>query len=271
LFQSASRTISRAAESVTSSGSPDQTGTAEVARNAVGVNRAKRRIAQQVGADPYTTNPVLAKQLDDLAWAAFAGGVSLDVAMAVSTAGVATAISATATVSNLVWEKSPEDIRSIHEERLAAMGVGADAIRAFVTNRWFTPTLSVPFVDTLAQLADAKGRAALVTAAGGVASEGEARFMLNAIAMARQQGTAGDPVVAFDLAGRIVVARTRSGRLVVPAPVDLVVWTEQVRKFAGRSDLRGRPREILVTGTATPRAREGLTASKWTVRENSKR
>ena len=73
----------------------------------LGVNKAKRRIAKQVGADPYTTNPILGKQLDDLARAAFAGGVSLDVALAVSTAGVATAISTTATVSNLVWDKSP--------------------------------------------------------------------------------------------------------------------------------------------------------------------
>ena len=159
----------------------------------LGVNKAKRRIAKQVGADPYTTNPVLAKQLDDLARAAFAGGVSLDVALAVSTAGVATAISATATVSNLVWDKSPEDIRTINERKLAAMGVGADTVRAFVTNRWLTPTLSVPFVEHLAQMPAAKGRAAVVALASTVASEGEARFMVNAVSMARQISTRARP------------------------------------------------------------------------------
>jgi hypothetical protein len=270
-FHSATTTISRATESDAGSNSSPSAGTADTAMDLLGINKAKRRIAKQVGADPYTTNPVLAKQLDDLARAAFAGGVSLDVALAVSTAGVATAISATATVSNLVWDKSPEDIRTMNETRLAAMGVGADTVRAFVTNRWFTPTLSLPFVEHLAQLPAAKGRAAVVALASSVASEGEARFMLNAVAMARQASTERDPVVAVDLVGRIMVVRTRGGRVEVPAPVDYVVWTEPVRAFAQRKDLKGTERNILVTGVASARAREGLQASGWAVREHSKR
>jgi hypothetical protein len=262
-FQSASTKVSRATES--------RAGAAHTAKELLGVNQAKRRIAKQVGADPYTTNPLLAKQLDDLARAASAGGVSLDVALAVSTAGVATAISATATVSNLVWDKSPEDIRTINEQKLAAMGVGAETVRAFVTNRWFTPTLSVPFVEDLAEIPVAKGRAAVVALASTVASEGEARFMLNAVSMARQLSTEGDPVVALDLAGRILVVRTRGGRMEVPAPVDYVVWTEPVRAFAERKNLMGAQRNILVTGLASSRAHEGLQAAGWVVEEHSKR
>ncbi len=266
-FQSAATTVSRATESNAGSNA----GTGDSAMDLLGINKAKRRIAKQVGADPYTTNPVLAKQLDDLARAAFAGGVSLDVALAVSTAGVATAISATATVSNLVWDKSPEDIRTIHEQKLAAMGVGPDTVRAFVTNRWFTPTLSVPFVEHLAQLPAAKGRAAVVALAGTVASEGEARFMANAVGMARQIGTERDPVVALDLVGRIMAVRTREGRVEVPAPVDYVVWTEPVKAFAERKDMKGAKRNILVTGIASARAREGLQATGWSVQEHSNR
>jgi len=97
-FQSAETTLSRATES--RAGGNAQ-GAGYAADDVLGVNKAKRRIAKQVGADPYTSNPVLAKHLDDLARAAFAGGMSLDVALAVSTAGAATAISATARVSEL--------------------------------------------------------------------------------------------------------------------------------------------------------------------------
>ena len=171
MFQSTTTTVSRA----TQPKGANSASTTESAMDLLGVNKAKRQIAMKVGADPYTTNPVLAKKLDDLAQAAFAGGVSLDAAMAVSTAGVATAISATATVSNLVWDSSPADIRTIHENKLAAMGVGAETIRAFVTNRWFTPTLSVPFVENLAQMPSVKGRPAIVALASTVASEAEAR------------------------------------------------------------------------------------------------
>ncbi len=267
-FQSAATTVSRATES---RGANASSGASDAAADLLGINKAKRRIAKQVGADPYTTNPVLAKQLDDLARAAFAGGVSLDVALAVSTAGTATAISATATVSNLVWDKSPEDIRTIHEQKLAALGVGADTVRAFVTNRWFTPTLSVPLVEHLEQIPAAKGRAAVVALAGTVASEGEARFMINTVDMARRIGTERDPVVALDLAGRILVVRTRGGRIEVPAPVDYVVWTAPVRAFAERKDLRGAQRRILVTGLASERASEGLQATGWAVQGHSER
>jgi hypothetical protein len=269
-FQSASTKVSRATESTGASNSSQGAGTADAAKDLLGVNQAKRQIAKQVGADPYTTNPVLAKQLDDLAGAAFAGGVSLDVALAVTTAGVATAISTTATVSNLVWDKSPEDIRTINENKLAAMGVAANTVRAFVTNRWFTPTLSIPFVEHLAQIPAAKGRAAVVALASTVASEGEARFMLNAVSMARQISTERDPVVAIDLAGRILVVRTRGGRIEVPAPVDYVAWTEPVRAFAERKNLSGTQRDILVTGLASARAREGLQATGWAVKDRSK-
>jgi hypothetical protein len=270
-FQSASTKVSRATESTAASNSSQRVSTGDAAKDLLGVNQAKRQIAKQVGADPYTTNPVLAKQLDDLARAAFAGGVSLDVALAVTTAGVATAISTTATVSNLVWDKSPQDIRTINENKLAVMGVNKDTVRAFVTNRSFTPTLSVPFVENLSQIPAGKGRAAVVALASTVASENEARFMLNAVSMAREIGAGRDPVVALDLAGRILVVRTLGARIQVPAPVDYVVWTEQVKAFAERKDLKGARRDILVTGLASERAREGLQATGWTVQEHSKR
>lgn len=269
-FQSAATTISRATESAAGSSTSQHASAGDTAMDLLGVNKAKRRIARQVGADPYTTNPVLAKQLDELARAAFAGGVSLDAALAVSTAGVATAISATASISNLVWDRSPEDIRTIHEKKLAAMGVDADAVRKFVTNRWFTPTLSVPFVERLAQLSAAKGRAAVVALAGTVASEGEARFLLNAVDIARRIGTERDPVVALDLAGRVLVVRTRGGRIELPAPVDYVAWTEPVQAIAERQDLVGAKRTVVVTGIASASAREGLRATGWAVQEHSK-
>ena len=78
-------------------------------------------------------------------------------------------------------------------------------------------------------------------------------------------------MVALDLAGRVLVVRTLGARIEVPAPVDYVVWTEQVRTFAERKTLKGARREILVTGLASARAKEGLQATGWTVQEHSKR
>src|SRR5206468_2125816 len=61
-FESAATKISRATESMGGSDSSQGAGSGDAAMDLLGVNKAKRRIAKQVGADPYTTNPVLAKQ-----------------------------------------------------------------------------------------------------------------------------------------------------------------------------------------------------------------
>jgi hypothetical protein len=126
-------------------------------------------------------------------------------------------------------------------------------------------------VEDLAQIPAAKGRAAVVALASTVASEGEARFIRNAVSMARQIGTERDPIVSLDLAGRVLVVGTRSGRTEVPAPVDYVVWTAPVKAFAERKNFKSAQRAILVTGLASAPAREGLQASGWTVQEHSKR
>src|SRR6266487_2787323 len=43
-------------------------------KDAIGYSDKKRKIALQMGIDPYSTNAVLQKQLDDVAWASWAGG-----------------------------------------------------------------------------------------------------------------------------------------------------------------------------------------------------
>ena len=95
--------------------------------------------------------------------------------------------------------------------------------------------------------------------------------MLNAVSMVREVGAGRDPVVALDVAGRVLVVHTLGARIEVPVPVDYVVWTEPVRTFAERKNLKGTRREILVTGLASERAREGLQAAGWAVQEHSKR
>jgi hypothetical protein len=49
----------------------------KVAAAAFGYDDQRRRIARELGVDPYSTNPVLTKMLDDIASAAFAGGLGI--------------------------------------------------------------------------------------------------------------------------------------------------------------------------------------------------
>ena len=128
-----------------------------------------------------------------------------------------------------------------------------------------------PVRRELVQIPARKARAAVVALAGTVASESEARFMLNTVSMARHASTEADPVVSIDVDGRILVLRTRGGRVEVPAPVDYVVWTQAVKTFSEHKRSAGAQRTIRVAGVASTRAREGPHAAGWAVAEQSDR
>ena len=66
-------------------------------KDAIGYSDKKRKIALQMGIDPYSTNTVLQKELDDVAWASWAGGFTFSVA----TFPISGPIGAVLTVTNL--------------------------------------------------------------------------------------------------------------------------------------------------------------------------
>ena len=65
-----------------------------------------------------------------------------------------------------------------------------------------------------------------------------------------------------------LIAQTKTGGLLVPAPVDYAAWTERVARFAARPDLAARDRQIWLTGRLSPRARQELARLKWATRES---
>jgi hypothetical protein len=262
-FKSAGDTAQGATQSASSGG------TTEAAKDALGVNKAKRELAKKVGIDPYTTNPVLAKRLDELATAAFAGGVSLDVVMAVSTAGVATALSLTKTVSNLAWELPPEDIRKRNDAALKAIGVSDANRKALLGNRWYTPTLALAFVEALKATGVKSGADALAGLAAKSESETEARFYIGQLVMAQHYAKAGDGLASIEAPGQVGVFRTRAGHVFVPAPLDHLSWTDGVQAFAKRDHAGAKQKVVWLTGRASAAAKEGLGAAGWTVRESA--
>ena len=100
--------------------------TGKVAADAFGYDDQRRRIARELGVDPYSTNPILTKMLDDIASAAFAGGLGISAFKAVVPAGMV--ISTTTTLSNWVWDMPPGDLKVQNERSLKAMGVSQDQV-----------------------------------------------------------------------------------------------------------------------------------------------
>src|SRR5215469_7387164 len=110
--------------------------TGQVTRDIFGYEQEKRELAKGLHVDPYTTNPVLSKQLDDFALTAFRAHVAVTTSMSVFIPG-SMAITATRVVAQWVWDKPKADLILQNEQGLQALGVSDTQIKAFEHNPVF--------------------------------------------------------------------------------------------------------------------------------------
>jgi hypothetical protein len=261
-FKSIGNTVKNVATSDDSSNASDAT------KEALGINKARRGIAKKVGIDPYTRNPIAAKRLSTLANTAFAGGVSLDVIVAVGTGGLSTAISVTKTVSDLAWELPPEDIRARNQKALLGMGVSDANAKALLDNTWYTPTLALALVERLKALKVGSGHDAFVALAATSESETEARFFIDQLRMAHDYSMDGHALAAIETPAQMAVFRTTNGGVFAPAALDYVSWSNQVQAFADRHKETRGEHVLWLTGQVSADARKGLKELGWDVREH---
>jgi hypothetical protein len=236
-----------------------------VGESVIGYDDARRRMAKALQVDPYTTNPVLAKKLDEVAWAAWGGEFGLDGMVSLVPGGMAVTFTRS-WVSDLVWDVSPGDLRVRMEQRLKALGVDQDAVDRFLRQKSFTLTIQTVLVGALTSLGAGPGRPDVVAWALTAESELQARFMAGAAGILADYHRTVAPIQRVRVAGTLV-GETQSGALVIAAPVDYISWTERAAAYVQRPDLAAKAHQLWVTGRVAPRARQELTARGWAVRE----
>ena len=95
------------------------TRTGQTTRDILGYEQERRELAKNLHVDPYTTNPVLSKQLDDFATVAFRAHVGVTTTMSIFIPG-SMAITATRVVSAWVWDTPRADLIVQDEKRASA-------------------------------------------------------------------------------------------------------------------------------------------------------
>jgi hypothetical protein len=230
-----------------------------------GVAKPRRSLAQQLGVDPYTDNPLLSAKLDQVARWERAGALALSI----GTSGASIWAGIASKTLTLVCTMSPEEVRVANEKRLASLAPGASAeeVRVFLRNPAFTPTTQTLFVDQLESLLVSRGRESLVRLAGEMENYDQARFLIAAIGLLTAYHERVAPLSSVESKGWLAVGLTSTGLLILAVPVDCLAWTDRLVEFGSRSDLRAARREILMTGGATPRTRQELSARGWMLRE----
>src|SRR5215467_1326836 len=245
-------------------------------KDVIGYSDKKRKIALQMGIDPYTTNTVLQKQLDDLAWASWAGGFTFSVAtLPVSgLAGAAlTVTNLNTTVEDLLREKSPDELEQINRSTFRSMGASASDIDRILNGGAFTPTQATAFAVHLKALKGVANRGAFVKAAAQRSTtEADALFCVYTAAL-MDQINQQTPIAKIVMLGDFPVCVAKDGTIIVALQWDYAAWTsgaasftDEVQRLAGKS---GQSAHVSVglSGEISPRLREELEKRGMTVQD----
>lgn len=132
----------------------------DVAVNILGFDKQRRRLAKELGVDPYTTNNLLAARLDEVTWAAFAGGLGVNVLTSLVPGGLI--LSSSSRLSDWVWDTAPGDLRVQVGETLLSIGVPHDQVDRFLRHSYYTLSMQAVVATSLQSLDSVQGRAVVM-------------------------------------------------------------------------------------------------------------
>jgi hypothetical protein len=230
----------------------------------LGVSKASRRWAQKLGVDPYTTNKVLRKALDDIGQVDAAGSIATKVVLPVP--GV---VGMTASVGDLVWSKDPEELRKLNEQRLKELGVPNAAAKKLSLNSAMTLSYETRLIAAL-HAVKVPGCDDRVVAAADSSHEREALFHVESAELL-QKLHAKTPFTALLVDSLATVAVTANGQGFVLLPVDWLRWTAangsilQEIDMRARKELKATSLTIVLTGKASQTTSKELTSRGWKI------
>ena len=266
----------RAGESIKDIGNKSESHAAEGSKmqQLIGFSDEKRKVAINLGVDPYSTNTVLQRELDGIAWASFAGGMTVQLATMPIGGPALIVVDVTSSLNDVLKEKSPSDLKMMNRKTLRAMGAGEKDTERFLNNNAFSPSQQTAFVLNLKALNGVANRGAFVRTAGETSSaEQDAIFCVQTAALMGQLHKGEKPLARITMLGDFPIGVAKEGTIVVALQWDYAAWTSGAAQFT--SDLQklatqsGEKKNILValSGQVSPRLREELEKRGITVQD----
>ncbi len=236
---------------------------------ALAVSSFKRDLASQLGVDVYSSNAVLQKDLTNVAWAGALGSLSLSAALAPIGGPAVLTVQGTRlaqTMTDQLKEEPPARLRSINEEKLAAMGVPSDLVDQFLDHPSYTPRHQTIITGCLDAMKGASGRDAFLRLALSANDEETANFFQDTVETMKGYHDTVSPMKEISVVEVLVFARAENGSILVPFPLDHGVWSEMadrvlthiLAEYQASHPGARRQYELWVTGTVTPLARRQL-------------
>jgi hypothetical protein len=241
--------------------------TANATMTALGYDQVRRDLARKLHVDPYSSDPILTKKLNSVAWVMFSARLTVDAAMMAVPASIV--ISGVEFTNDLVYQKPKGDLIIFVQDKLQNMGLSREEIASFTSNSAMPLSLQVSVLEDLKGLGDIPGRRAAAVALGNVVTEYQARFLATSLRMLNQWGQQKSPIAGIQVPG-VLVARDQNGTVIVPAPVDYVSWTSRIAGFVTTPALLGLQNRVLwIPAQMTPLARQQLMANGWSIHQSA--
>lgn len=247
-------------------------------KSAIGFSYMKRKLAFQFGVDPYSSNPALQDELNELSWIAFSADLAPQIGYVFMPAPAIMWMTFSATrwtsyLDEQVRDHSPTDLRAMARTKLLKMGISEEDIHRFFLNGHYSPRHSIIITAALDELADVDNRDAFLAVAKEANSEELVLFYEHIVEMMRGYHIHIGPVDRLLVLPRIPALYTKNRTLVVMLPIDYLFWTQRVASVAHAltTHVPDRPRiarrELWIAGNVSPRARHELESLGWTVYE----
>lgn len=237
-------------------------------QQALAVSANKRELAHRLGVDVYSSNPVLQKELNGIAWATALGSLTVSAALAPVGGPAVMAVSATRMaqeVSALQKDYPPARLRQMNEAKLLGMGMSSGLVQQFLDHPNYTPTHDTVIANSLDALRGSMGRDAFLQQALSADDEETANFYMAIAETMRGYAQKVSPIQEIGVYGPLVFARAKNGVVMVPLPLDQGFWTERASQrvpsalaaYRGNNPL-AKNFEFWVTGTVSKLAADEL-------------
>jgi hypothetical protein len=246
--------------------------------NAIGFSSTKRDYAAEFHVDPYSTNPLLQKRLEEISWYGYSGKIAASAVSAVIPGGVGAFVSVAKSsdwLEGIPVQTPPSELRKANREKLSGMGVSPDIIDLFLGNPVYSPVQQTKLVQELGRMNGTADRGNFVKFAVLARNSNVAFFRAGQAEMYANLNKV-TPVERFVVVGTNTTARVANGTIVFCFPLDYLSWTEGNAKLSESlnrqastlPDVRGK--EIRIAGGISQQARKGLEELGWKVLDNQK-
>ncbi|MCZ6678104.1 MAG: hypothetical protein O7E52_12725 [Candidatus Poribacteria bacterium] len=250
----------------------------------IGFSKTKREYADDFGVDVYSKNAVLQDHLNSISWTGYTGGISIAGVMSAvpGGAGILVSTSGGTRLMNEVYRTTaPVDLRRMNREKLAKMGINETVAELFIDNTIFSPRQQTDLVFALEEMEGVGNREAFAKFAILTNSDDVATFRQRMAQMYAAYHKSVAPLDRFILLGKDLpiknmnIARTRSGIAVFLAPLDYLVWTENMARIfyaidsavGSQTGIKGK--ELWLAGNLSPTARQQIENAGWRVNVNA--